>query len=313
MLRLNRLCKRYGSKTVADHIDLNVCSGEILAVVGRSGCGKSTLLNMIAGIVRPDSGTVLLDGSDITQTPPEKRNISLMFQDYALFPHLTALENVGFGLKMRDVSKQETAKQAMQALCEVGLEHEAHRKPQQLSGGEQQRLALARALVVRPSLLLLDEAFSSLDTHLRRQLRLTTAGHIRARNIPALLVTHSPEEACTMADRIAVMHEGRVLQHGTPEEIIRHPAGVHVARLMGLPNTDGKRHIPTAAIRLTEHGVPCRVLSAVLLPERLQLTVAHPQYGTLTLMPDTQTDKAFADSVRIEIDETQIVCFSNAD
>ena len=170
MLRLTDICKRFDSKTVADRISLTVSAGETLAVLGRSGCGKSTLLKIIAGIVKPDSGEVWLDGQDITAVPPEKRNVSLMFQDYALFPHLTAQENVGFGLKMRHLPKAEIEAQTMQALRDIGLENEARRKPGSLSGGEQQRLALARALIIKPSLLLLDEAFSSLDTHLRHNL-----------------------------------------------------------------------------------------------------------------------------------------------
>ncbi len=193
MLELNGLCKCFGGKTVADNICLTVGRGKILAVLGRSGCGKSTLLNMIAGIVRPDGGEIRLNGENITCMPPEKRRISLMFQDYALFPHMSALENTAFGLKMQKMPKAEAERLALSALAEVGLENEAHRKPEKLSGGEKQRLALARALVVRPSLLLLDESFSSLDTHLRDRLRRMTAERIRKGGIPAVLVTHSPE------------------------------------------------------------------------------------------------------------------------
>lgn len=144
MLELNGLCKRFGGKTVADNICLTVGRGKILAVLGRSGCGKSTLLNMIAGIVRPDGGEIWLNGENITRMPPEKRRISLMFQDYALFPHMSALENAAFGLKMQKMPKAEAERLAMAALAEVGLENEAHRKPEKLSGGEKQRLALAR-------------------------------------------------------------------------------------------------------------------------------------------------------------------------
>lgn len=235
MLQLKNINKRFGSKTVAQDINLNVEAGEILAVLGRSGCGKSTLLKTIVGLVYPDSGEVWLNGDNITDMPSEKRNISLMFQDYALLPHLTALDNVGFGLKMRRLPKAEIEEQSMQALRDIGLEHEAQRKPESLSGGEQQRLALARALITRPSLLLLDEAFSSLDTHLRHHLRTLTAERIRSQSIPAILVTHSAEEACTMADTIAIMHEGRILQHGTPETLIRRPVNAQAALLLGLP------------------------------------------------------------------------------
>ena len=308
MLRLTDICKRFDSKTVADRISLTVSAGETLAVLGRSGCGKSTLLKIIAGIVKPDSGEVWLDGQNITAVPPEKRNVSLMFQDYALFPHLTAQENVGFGLKMRRLPKAEIEAQTMQALRDIGLENEARRKPGSLSGGEQQRLALARALIIKPSLLLLDEAFSSLDTHLRHNLYRLTDESIRRQNIPAVLVTHSPEEAAALADHIALMHEGRILQYGTPAELFRRPADAQAARLLGLPNTDDARHIPTHAIRPDSQGTPCRILSLTPLPDSLRLTFAHPEYGELTtLLPAGQLPAG--DTVPIHIDKGQIVWF----
>ena len=308
MLQLKNINKRFGSKTVAQDINLNVEAGKILAVLGRSGCGKSTLLKTIVGLVHPDSGEVWLNGDNITDMPSEKRNISLMFQDYALLPHLTALDNVGFGLKMRRLPKAEIEEQSMQALRDIGLEHEAQRKPESLSGGEQQRLALARALITRPSLLLLDEAFSSLDTHLRHNLYRLTDESIRRQNIPAVLVTHSPEEAAALADHIALMHEGRILQYGTPAELFRRPANAQAARLLGLPNTDDTRHIPTHAIRPDPQGTPCRILSLTPLPDSLRLTFAHPEYGELTiLLPAGQLPAG--DTVPIHIDKGQIVWF----
>ena len=312
MLQLKNINKRFGSKTVAQDINLNVEAGEILAVLGRSGCGKSTLLKTIVGLVRPDSGEVWLNGDNITDMPSEKRNISLMFQDYALLPHLTALDNVGFGLKMRRLPKAEIEEQSMQALRDIGLEHEAQRKPESLSGGEQQRLALARALITRPSLLLLDEAFSSLDTHLRHHLRTLTAERIRSQNIPAILVTHSAEEACTMADTIAIMHEGRILQHGTPETLIRRPINAQAALLLGLANTGDTRYIPQHAIRFDPNGTAVRINEAVPLAEGTRLTLTHPQYGDLIWYPhaDHDTDKPqTGQEIRISVDESQIVWF----
>ena len=312
MLQLKNINKRFGSKTVAQDINLNVEAGEILAVLGRSGCGKSTLLKTIVGLVRPDSGEVWLNGDNITDMPSEKRNISLMFQDYALLPHLTALDNVGFGLKMRRLPKAEIEEQSMQALRDIGLEHEAQRKPESLSGGEQQRLALARALITRPSLLLLVEAFSSLDTHLRHHLRTLTAERIRSQNIPAILVTHSAEEACTMADTIAIMHEGRILQHGTPETLIRRPVNAQAALLLGLANTGDTRYIPQHAIRFDPNGTSVRINEAVPLAEGTRLTLVHPQYGDLIWYPhaDHDTDKPqTGQEIRISVDESQIVWF----
>ena len=312
MLQLKNINKRFGSKTVAQDINLNVEAGEILAVLGRSGCGKSTLLKTIVGLVRPDSGEVWLNGDNITDMPSEKRNISLMFQDYALLPHLSALDNVGFGLKMRRLPKAEIEEQSMQALRDIGLEHEAQRKPESLSGGEQQRLALARALITRPSLLLLDEAFSSLDTHLRRHLRTLTAERIRSQNIPAILVTHSAEEACTMADTIAIMHEGRILQHGTPETLIRRPVNAQAALLLGLANTGDTRYIPQHAIRFDPNGTAVRISEAIPLAEGIRLTLTHPQYGDLIWYPhaDHDTDKPqTGQEISISVDENQIVWF----
>ena len=312
MLQLKNINKRFGSKTVAQDINLNVEAGEILAVLGRSGCGKSTLLKTIVGLVRPDSGEVWLNGDNITDMPSEKRNISLMFQDYALLPHLSALDNVGFGLKMRRLPKAEIEEQSMQALRDIGLEHEAQRKPESLSGGEQQRLALARALITRPSLLLLDEAFSSLDTHLRHHLRTLTAERIRSQNIPAILVTHSAEEACTMADTIAIMHEGRILQHGTPETLIRRPVNAQAALLLGLANTGDTRYIPQHAIRFDPNGTAVRISEAIPLAEGIRLTLTHPQYGDLIWYPhaDHDTDKPqTGQEISISVDENQIVWF----
>lgn len=312
MLQLKNINKRFGSKTVAQDINLNVEAGKILAVLGRSGCGKSTLLKTIVGLVRPDNGEVWLNGDNITDMPSEKRNISLMFQDYALLPHLTALDNVGFGLKMRRLPKAEIEEQSMQALRDIGLEHEAQRKPESLSGGEQQRLALARALITRPSLLLLDEAFSSLDTHLRRHLRTLTAERIRSQNIPAILVTHSAEEACTMADTIAIMHEGRILQHGTPETLIRRPVNAQAALLLGLANTGDTRYIPQHAIRFNPNGTAVRISEAIPLAEGIRLTLTHPQYGDLIWYPhaDHDTEKPqTGQEIRISVDESQIVWF----
>ena len=313
MLQLKNINKCFGSKAVAQDINLNVEAGKILAVLGRSGCGKSTLLKTIVGLVRPDSGEVWLNGDNITDMPSEKRNISLMFQDYALLPHLSALDNVGFGLKMRRLPKAEIEEQSMQALRDIGLEHEAQRKPESLSGGEQQRLALARALITRPSLLLLDEAFSSLDTHLRHHLRTLTAERIRSQNIPAILVTHSAEEACTMADTIAIMHEGRILQHGTPETLIRRPVNAQAALLLGLANTGDTRYIPQHAIRFDPDGTSVRISEAIPLAEGIRLTLTHPQYGDLIWYPhaDHDTDKPqTGQEIRISVDESQIVWFN---
>lgn len=319
MLQLKNINKSFGTKQVAQNISLSVESGGVLAVLGKSGCGKSTLLKIIAGLTPADGGEVWLNGRDITLMPSEKRNISLMFQDYALFPHLNAWQNAAFGLKMRKVPRKEAEQRARQALDEVGLGGEAERSVDSLSGGEQQRLALARALVTQPDLLLLDEAFSSLDTHLRRHLRDQTVRRIRRQNIPAILVTHDPEEAFTLADRIALMHAGRVLQYGAPRDLLQHPADAQAARLLGLQNVSEERYIPPQAITVCAAGSDSpaegRIVRITDLPEARRLIFVHRRYGELTADLDRQ-QAGWLDSlpdngrIGVAIDDRQIVRFA---
>lgn len=313
MLQLTDICKNYGSKTVADHINLTITPGNILAVLGHSGSGKSTLLKIIAGLIAPDSGEIQLNGKNITAIPTEKRNISLMFQDYALFPHLSARDNIGFGLKMRKLPKADIQKQTEQALKEIGLENEAERKPDSLSGGEQQRLALARALITRPALLLLDEAFSSLDTHLKQNLYRLTTERIRQHNIPTLIVTHSPEEAAALADHIALIHQGSIIQYGSPSQLLNRPANAQAARLLGLPNTTPDRYIPPSAIIPDPQGTPCTILSTIPAPDALKMTLHHPNYGELTcrIPTDYRFDApAGKHTINIRIDNSRIIHFN---
>ena len=297
MLQLKNIDKSFGTSQVAQNISLSVEGGGVLAVLGKSGCGKSTLLKIIAGLTPADGGEVWLNGRDITLMPSEKRNISLMFQDYALFPHLNAWQNAAFGLKMRKVPRKEAEQRARQALDEVGLGSEAERSVDSLSGGEQQRLALARALVTQPDLLLLDEAFSSLDTHLRRHLRDQTVRRIRRQNIPAILVTHDPEEAFTLADRIALMHAGRVLQYGVPRDLLQPPQAITVCAAGSDSPAEGR------IVRITD------------LPEARRLIFVHRRYGELTADLDRQ-QAGWLDSlpdngrIGVAIDDRQIVRFA---
>lgn len=287
MLQLKHINKHYGSKTVADNITLEVAKGHILAILGRSGCGKSTLLKITAGLIEPDSGEVWINGSNLTRTPPEHRRISLVFQDYALLPHLNALQNVAFGLKMQGVHQAEARQKAQAMLTEVGLADEAQRRTHSLSGGEQQRVALARALVTDPKLMLLDEPFSSLDTGLRQQLRQLTANHIRHRNIPAVLVTHDPEEAFALADQIALMHNGRIIQLAAPGALIAAPSDARAARLIGADNVNDTRYIPRQAIHFNHpQGQNAKITAHTRLPDRSLLTLIHPQHGEIQLHLD---------------------------
>ncbi|HVF07403.1 MAG TPA: ABC transporter ATP-binding protein [Actinomycetota bacterium] len=235
-VQLVDLVKRFGDFTAVDGINLDMPSGEFFSLLGPSGCGKTTTLRMIAGFERPSEGQILLDGVDMAQTPPHKRNVNTVFQNYALFPHLTVEENVAFGLKYKDVSKQEMREQVGRALDLVALTGFGTRRPTQLSGGQQQRVALARALILNPAVLLLDEPLGALDAKLRKRLQIELKALQEEVGITFIYVTHDQEEALTMSDRIAVMSQGRVEQVGPPKEIYEEPATAYVADFLGVSN-----------------------------------------------------------------------------
>jgi spermidine/putrescine transport system ATP-binding protein len=235
-IRLETLVKSFGEVNAVDGIDLDMPPGEFFTMVGPSGCGKTTTLRMIAGFERPTSGRILLDGEDVAQTPPHRRNVNTVFQSYALFPHLNVADNVAFGLKYKKVTKAERAKMVDEALALVQLTGYEKRKPGQLSGGQQQRIALARALVLRPRVLLLDEPLGALDARLRKDLQVELKTLQESLGITFVFVTHDQEEALTMSDRVAVMNGGRVEQAGSPQEIYEEPATVFVADFLGVSN-----------------------------------------------------------------------------
>ncbi|UOO81978.1 ABC transporter ATP-binding protein [Uruburuella testudinis] len=314
MLELKHIHKTFGAKTVADDISLTVADGSLTAILGPSGCGKSTLLNIAAGLVPPDSGEVWIGGENRTDTAAEKRQVALMFQDYALLPHLNVWQNVAFGLKMRGTGAAEARRRAETALAAVGLAAESGRRVDALSGGEQQRVALARALVVQPQLLLLDEPFSSLDTGLRQQLRGQTLAQVRAQNIPAVLVTHDPEEAFALADHLMLMQGGRMVQYGAPDALLQRPADAWAARLMGAINVEDARYIPQQALQFAHpQGQASRVVQSLALPDACRLRVLHPQHGEITLnlgWNEAAGRDIGAGSIwPVRVDEAQIVYF----
>jgi spermidine/putrescine transport system ATP-binding protein len=230
------LVKRFADVTAVAGINLDMPPGEFFSLLGPSGCGKTTTLRCIAGFERPDEGQILLDGVDMAQTPPHKRNVNTVFQNYALFPHLSVADNVGFGLRYKEVSKAEAKTKISEALALVRLEGYEKRRPSQLSGGQQQRVALARALILNPEVLLLDEPLGALDAKLRKALQIELKSLQQEVGITFIYVTHDQEEALTMSDRLAVMSNGRVEQVGTPSEVYEEPATAYVADFLGVSN-----------------------------------------------------------------------------
>ena len=239
-LELVRLAKRYGAGTGAslavDHIDLRIAAGHYCCLLGPSGCGKTSTLRMIAGHEDATGGDIVLGGRNITQLPAAARGTAMMFQSYALFPHLSALDNVAFSLKMRGVDKPTRLQRARDLLERVSLGHLAQRKPAELSGGQQQRVALARALITEPRVLLLDEPLSALDPFLRIRMRAELKAWQKALGMTFIHVTHSQEEAMALADQVVVMNAGRIEQEGTPHEVFNAPGSEFVARFIGSHN-----------------------------------------------------------------------------
>ena len=232
-LDIDRLVKRYGDFYAVKDVSLSVADGEFLVLLGPSGCGKTTTLRMVAGFIEPTGGEVKLGGSNVTLLPPWKRNAGMVFQSYALFPHLTVAQNVAFGLEMRKVPKAEMDKRVDEALALVRLAGFGARLPRQLSGGQQQRVALARALAIRPDVLLLDEPLSNLDAKLRQEVRVEIRELQKQLGLTTVMVTHDQEEALTMADRLVVMNEGAVHQVGTQRDLYERPADRFVAGFVG--------------------------------------------------------------------------------
>lgn len=235
-VELRSLHKRYGSVVAVRSLDLRVEPGQLLCLLGPSGCGKTTTLRAIAGLLQPDAGDILVDDRVVNQVPAHRRGFGLVAQNYALFPHMTVMENVTFGLRMRGVAREETARRAREALAMVQLARMEDRYPRQLSGGQQQRVALARCLVVEPDLLLLDEPLGALDKKLREAMQVELKSLQRQVGITTIFVTHDQEEALTLSDQIAVMHEGELQHVGTPQEIYETPRNRFVADFIGICN-----------------------------------------------------------------------------
>lgn len=235
-VELSRISKSYGAKTVLDNLDLSIAEGQMLALLGPSGCGKSTSLRILAGLEAADAGKVSIAGIDVTDLPTRERGIGIVFQNYSLFPHMTAAENVAYGLKLRKMDRASRAKKAAELLELVGLDEHMAKYPKQMSGGQQQRVALARALAIQPRVLLLDEPLSALDAKVRVRLREEIRRIQLSEGITTLLVTHDQEEALTTADHVGVMLDGRIEQLGTPENLYSEPETPFIAQFVGAVN-----------------------------------------------------------------------------
>lgn len=282
-LDISALTKYYpgASAAAVDAIDLRVDEGQLIALLGPSGCGKTTTLRMVAGLVQPTSGQISVDGRDLTGVPVHRRGMGMVFQSFALFPHLDVAENVGFGLEMRRVKQAERRKRIAAVLERVELAHLAQRRVGQLSGGQQQRVALARALVIDPSLLLLDEPLSALDAKLRESLRVQIREIQQASGTTSVFVTHDQGEALSMADQVAVMNNGVVEQVGTPNEIYTRPSNVFVATFIGRANllegevtSDGVLSVPglgSLAVEREASGPGAGPVTAMIRPQYLRL------------------------------------------
>ena len=289
-LQIKRIVKQYGDVFAVDDVSLNIEKGEIFALLGSSGCGKSTLLRMLAGFEKPTAGQIVLEGQDIVGLAPYERPINMMFQSYALFPHLSVWDNIAFGLRRDHLPKAEIEERVVRMLDLVQLKSYAKRHPHQLSGGQQQRVALARSLAKRPRLLLLDEPLGALDKKLRERTQLELVGIIEQVGVTCVLVTHDQEEAMTVATRIGVMSEGRILQVGRPADIYETPNCRFVADFIGSVNTfrgtievDEPDHVVIASPQCrhyVSHGITGNLGMAVdvaVRPEKMTIQVTPPR------------------------------------
>jgi putative spermidine/putrescine transport system ATP-binding protein len=315
-LELSQLRRRFGDFTALDGIDLGVSSGEFVSFLGPSGCGKTTALRLIAGFDRPTSGSIQVDGREITGVPPNRRDIGMVFQAYSLFPNMTAVRNVEFGLRIRKRGRADRRKSALELLDLVGLADASNRYPHQLSGGMQQRVALARALAIQPRLLLLDEPLSALDAKVRVQLREEIRRIQTTLGITTIYVTHDQEEALSISDRVAVLSKGQIEQIGTPAEIYGAPATPFVAQFVGTMNRiesaisrDTPGTVDSSGVRLQVDAAkgrrPGERVLLLVRPETVELRAAGGSNGGLTGEVVSHTFLGSVTRVRVQAGESE--------
>ncbi len=281
VVELVGLTKTYNGAAAVSHVNLKIASGEFFSLLGPSGCGKSTTLRMIAGFVMPDDGRILIDSDDITDRPPEKRDLGIVFQNYAIFPHMSVADNIAFGLRMRKVERSEIERRVKDALQQVGLTGYETRLQRQLSGGEQQRVALARVLVTRPRILLLDEPLSALDKNLREEMKYWIKDLQHKLGITTIYVTHDQSEALTMSDRIGVMNKSRVVQVGTPTQIYEQPADLFVTTFIGESNL-----LDATVGQVNGARVDLKLGDGSLIPAPIRAGLAAGQKVKLVIRPE---------------------------
>jgi putrescine transport system ATP-binding protein len=308
LVQIREVSKQFDGVTAVDRVSLDILRRELFAILGSSGCGKTTLLRLLAGFEQPTSGRILIDGVDMTDVPPYERPVNLMFQSYALFPHMTVAQNVAYGLKKEHVPAPKIRERVAEMLALVKLEALASRKPEKLSGGEKQRVALARALVKRPKLLLLDEPMAALDKKLRQHTQFELASLQYQLGTTFVVVTHDQSEAMTLANRIAVMAEGRIVQVGPPGEVYEFPANRYVASFVGNINLFDGRVTGGEAGRLSLHceglGADLSVISDVVMsagsvaciavrPEKITISRQAPETKDRNVVKGTVWDLAY--------------------
>ena len=311
-IRLEAISKHYGAFKAADTVDLAVAQGEFVTILGPSGSGKTTLLSLIAGLNQPTSGRILIGGRDVTGSPPQQRNVGLVFQSYALFPHMSVFDNVAFPLRVRKTPAEALRAKVMAALELVQLQGLAGRRPAQLSGGQQQRVALARAFVFEPDILLLDEPLGALDRKLREELQVELKQLQRRLGVTTILVTHDQEEALSLSDRVMVLDRGQVQQIAAPQEAYLRPANRFVADFLGIANfvqlADGREGvIRPERIRVAKSGgVPARVVEAVYLGQTIRYHLDAGGAGFVAAAPFVGEPHAIGETVSLTWDEADV-------
>jgi putrescine transport system ATP-binding protein len=314
LIRIRDVIKKFDNFVALDDVWIDIYPGEFFALLGPSGCGKTTLLRLLAGFEKPTSGTIEIDGVDMSDVPPYRRPVNMMFQSYALFPHMNVEDNIGFGLRQERVSRRQIADRVDEMLRLVQMNEFARRKPHQLSGGQRQRVALARALIKRPKVLLLDEPLGALDRRLREQTQFELVNIQEQLGLTFVIVTHDQDEAMTVSTRIAVMDRGRAVQIGTPGEVYEYPSSLYVAEFIGEVNVFEGRIIEAAKDHTTmrsaesgcdivaERGVdaaPGQVVWAAIRPEKIKISKTEPANTTVNCMTGKVYDIGYLGSISV--------------